>query len=203
MPARPQEPRANRGELLVVDGFLSRKVCAAICHELVFAHWRSSTVFQAGWSASAIARERQSESTDESWFSAPLRRCIRRLDSRIASIVPHFKARRECWQATRYARGDRFEHHLDAGAWAAEPAGDRARTVLIFLDTPRAGGATDFPSLGMRIAPEAGRFVTWRNLGAGDQVDPEMIHASLPLRAGRKTVLVTWVRQRPFQRSAT
>lgn len=185
--------------------FLSLEECAAIRAELAFAFWYPSTVVErTGGSkvAGRISPCRVSETTDESWFTRELADRMRAIDGRLAALLPGFGERREGWQATRYSPGGRFKPHMDCGLWEGDPAGEREHTVLIFLNTPRSGGETFFPNLGAAVRPVAGRLLTWRNLTADGGCDRRMMHSSLPLLAGRKTVLVTWLRQRAFQRRA-
>lgn len=190
-------------EPLSFRGFLSREECAAIRAELAFAFWYPSTVVQrveGSVAAGRISPCRVSETTDESWFTRQLADRVRSIDDRLAALLPGFRERREGWQATRYFPGGRFRPHMDCGLWDGDPAGEREQTVILFLNTPRSGGETFFPWLGAAVRPEAGRLLTWRNLTADGGCDRRMIHSSLPLLAGRKTVLVTWLRQRAFQR---
>jgi prolyl 4-hydroxylase len=183
--------------------FLSPEECAAIRSELEFAFWYPSTVVQRIEErrvAGRISPCRVSETTDESWFTRELAVRMRSINARLGDILPGFEERREGWQATRYFRGGRFKPHVDCGHWDGDPAGEREHTLLIFLNSPRSGGETFFPYLGAAIRPVAGLLLTWRNLTADGLCDRRMTHSSLPLLAGRKTVLVTWLRQRAFQR---
>jgi prolyl 4-hydroxylase len=197
-PAR-HYPLARDRRLFLVEAFLSAAQCERILEELEFAFWRPSTVAVRRRSGDlTIVRHatRKSESAGETWFTSPLRRMIRAIDLRVQEFVPRLPASREEWQATRYFKNGRFEYHLDCGHWAREPAGDRTHTAMIYLDTPRRGGNTRFRVLDVEVEPRPGRLVVWRNLTGENEPDPAMLHCSAPIEAGRKTVLVTWVRQR-------
>ena len=201
---RERSPRercpATSNKLFWLDRFLAPVQCESIVQELAFAFWQPSKVYRQtdqqeyGY---AHSDKRLSSSTSERWFSAPLRRAMRQIDRRISRILPEFPDHREEWQATQYRRGDRFDYHLDSGYFAGESSGERTHTVMIYLETPREGGATRFPRLDIDVRSEAGRLVVWRNLAADGTSDPDMLHASVPVRQGRKTILVTWIRQRP------
>lgn len=193
----------SEDRLTWVDGFLPTGQCASILDELRFAYWQPSTVmteFPNRRVCVYLSARRVSESTDECWFTPELRRHIRAIDKRLEALIADFRRRREPWQATRYGRGGKFEYHFDSGASAREKLGDREQTVLIYLDTPRAGGSTHFAILDVEVSARAGRLLTWRNLIDNRTADVDMLHASLPLLRGRKTVLVTWVRQRLVDR---
>jgi len=184
--------------LQLIDGFLDSGQCEAILSELRFAFWRPSTVMvdrkSRGQSRTAA---RVSETTEESWFSGQLRRILVPIDRKLGNVVADFRRRRESWQATRYARGGKFEFHLDAGHWSDDACGEREWTVLVYLNTARGGGSTRFPLLDVDVQPRAGRLVAWRNLADNRLPDPNMLHASMPLTRGAKYVLVTWVREKP------
>lgn len=185
------------------DGFLDDAQCARVNEELEFAHWRPSGVTRYRGALGFVTGRstgRVSESAMEEWFTPQLQRAMRAIDRRVALLVPRFATRREPWQATRYARGGRFDYHCDAGAFAHDRAGEREHTVLLYLATPRRGGSTHFRALGVDVAAVAGRLVLWRNTTAARERDSDMIHAGRPLLAGPKTVLVTWVRQRQLRR---
>jgi prolyl 4-hydroxylase len=184
--------------LTCIDGFLPSHHCAAILKELRFAFWWPSTVTVESTKHQyevQVSNLRISESTDDSWFTPQLLSRLGTIDRRLEHLVPSFRRRREAWQATHYEKACKFEYHLDAGHWAHEERGDRERTVLIYLNTPRDGGSTHFKILGVDVKARAGRLLSWQNLLVS-KPDVEMLHASRPLIRGTKTVLITWVRQR-------
>lgn len=181
------------------DGLLSKRTCSLILEELEITFWRPSSVVakqQNGSLKDYYSASRVSETAHEEWFSPELRRELRRIETRIATMLDAVVARFEEWQAIRYRRGGRFDFHFDAGYWADEPAGEREKTVLIYLDTPGAGGGTRFRELNIQVDARAGRLLTWDNLLPSGERDPRMLHAGVPVTKGIKTVLVTWVRQR-------
>jgi prolyl 4-hydroxylase len=189
-----------------VDGFLPRAQCKRILEELKFARWQPSGVTRRTGESlrSVLSPNRVSESTLESWFSSPLRRVIRALDRRLEVLIPHHRERREEWQATSYGKGGRFDYHYDSGLWSNRPGGERQYTVLLYLNTARLGGSTLFCELGVDVRARAGRLVVWTNITRASERDADMLHSSVPLRGGRKYVLVTWVHERrlPDRRKA-
>jgi prolyl 4-hydroxylase len=192
-------PALGPKRLFWIDGFLGAEECARILEELQFVFWSASTVLvhYGDQSVKSVRSQRRlSESTLEEWFSPELMRIIRTIQKRIAPLIPGIYRRRERWQATRYMKGGRFDYHYDCGKWGDDPAGERVHTVLIYLDTPRRGGSTQFPGFDLDIKARAGRLLAWKNLTAEGLCDRGMLHASAPLKEGRKTTLVTWVRQR-------
>jgi prolyl 4-hydroxylase len=201
MPTGVTEAIANApGRLFWQDGFLKRSTCETMREELDFAFWQRSTVYQPagdGKHHHIVSDRRISYTTSERWFTVPLRRRMVVINRRIDALLPGFLKLREEWQATKYAKGGRFNYHQDAGQFGDEPAGERTHTVLLYLDTPARGGETHFPLLDIEVEPRCGRLLVWRNLDQEGSADPDMLHASRPLAQGVKTIFVTWVRQRP------
>ncbi len=199
-------PLGAARKLFWIDRFLAADQCARALEELEFARWRHSGVTTyRPWRGlrSTLSPMRVSETAMESWFTPELCRLVRGIDRRIAALVPRFAERREEWQATRYGRGGKFEYHFDCGSFGHEAAGEREQTVLLYLNTPRRGGATHFRELNVEVNAVGGRLVVWRNLTADNERDLDMLHAGTPLIAGRKTVLVTWVRQHELRNRRT
>lgn len=166
--------------------------------EIAGAHWIPSAVEPFGEGVPTGASGRRSESLPQSAFSDAARRWVCGLEQRVTQALGVALNRLEPWQATRYGPGDLFDYHLDCGAWACHPSGERARTLLIVMEQPVRGGATHFRALGRRIRPIAGRLVSWQNLLPTGRCNHAMIHAGCPIRQGRKTILTTWERQRPY-----
>jgi prolyl 4-hydroxylase len=187
------------------DGFLRPDECGAILQELEFAYWSRSKVYVEtgeGGYRHILGDKRDSMTTSERWFSVPLRRAIAAIDRRLARRLPQVLTHREEWQATRYRKGGRFGYHADSGYFAGEPAGERTHTILIYLEAPRRGGVTRFPHLDIDVRSVAGRLAIWTNLTADGRGDPEMVHAGMPVSEGRKTTLVTWVRERECSKAS-
>jgi prolyl 4-hydroxylase len=201
--AQITSPLPDERKLFWIESFLRPEHCESILDELQFAFWSPSTVTNySPWreSRDMLSPIRISETTTEKWFTPALRRTIRSIDRRLESLVPHFRTRREDWQATRYGIGGKFDYHLDAGHWPAERGGNREHTVLIYLSTPRRGGGTHFRELDLDVQARTGRLLVWRNMIDRTERDLDMLHAATPLVAGRKVVLVTWVRQRTIRK---
>lgn len=202
--AAPAESADCGREPRWMDGFLSERTCGVVLEELEVAFWRGSSVVRRrrdGSLETCDSVRRVSETADEEWFSPRLRRELRKIEARVAAMLHVDVTRFEPWQATRYRRGGRFDFHLDAGYWAGDPAGDREKTVLVYLDTPGRGGATRFQELGLDVDARAGRLLTWDNLLADERSNARMLHAAAPVFRGVKTVLVTWIRQRGIRKS--
>ncbi|MEA9906185.1 2OG-Fe(II) oxygenase [Xanthomonas campestris pv. raphani] len=103
-----------------------------------------------------------------------------------------------------YVPGEHYRPHRDylppnTIAIDRPAAGNRLRTVCVYLNAVQAGGATDFPIAGVRVQPRAGAVVCFDNLLADGTPDPDSLHAGLPVDAGSKWLGTLWFRQRRYR----
>lgn len=75
--------------------------------------------------------------------------------------------------------------------------GQRAKTVLVYLNDDFEGGATEFPQLGLSIAPRRGAALVFNNLLADGQIAEHSQHCGAPVQTGEKWLASKWVRQQP------
>lgn len=104
----------------------------------------------------------------------------------------------------RYLPGQQYRPHRDylpPGTLQRDRphAGNRMRTVCVYLNAVEAGGATEFPVTGLRIDPIPGRAVIFDNLGADGAAAPESLHAGTPVEAGEKWLATLWIRERRYR----
>lgn len=189
---------ANGDLVTVIDEFLSPADCARLLAQAEAGVWVKSAVAMAGGMPEAVGTGRRSDTlwlpAFGRWAAAKLRRIEVELSARLGIEPAHL----EPWQMTRYRRGDAFDYHLDCGAWAEHPSGERKRTILIIIEPPLRGGATHFRALSQTIRPRLGRLIVWRNLLPTGGCNHAMIHSGRAVWRGQKTILTTWERERPF-----
>lgn len=189
--------------MLVFDAFLGTESCDQILEDLDHSYWHSSGVveLQSGRHQTQIREHfRASTTAQQAWFGANSLRIIRGIEKRLSTLFSCDPVCLESWQATRYEVGGRFGYHVDGGYWKRSAGGDRKRTYLLYLDTPKQGGETHFRALDITVAPKPGRLVAWQNLLPSGQCDHAMIHGGLVVLKGKKTTLVTWERERSFRK---
>jgi prolyl 4-hydroxylase len=188
--------------IAVLDGFVSPDECGRILRELEFSHWWDSAVVKYDGDENAPAYfsdMRQSQTSGQIWFSDELNACLARIEERLAGLLETSTRHFEEWQATRYGIGDHFDFHVDCGNWENSAAGERKRSIVIYLDTPIRSGETHFRALNRTIPAIAGRVLIWNNLLPTGKCNFAMIHAGLPVEEGTKTVLVSWERERALR----
>ena len=185
--------------LAVLDDFLTPDELAAITRELQFTHfWHSSVVRYNGRedSPAYFSSTRVSQTSGQVWFGDELNECLAKIEDRLAILLRTSRDRFEEWQATQYQPGDHFDYHVDCGNWAGSSAGERRRSMILYVEAPAEGGQTRFRALNRTIEPAAGRLLVWNNLLPSGKCNFAMIHAGLPVRSGCKTVFVSWERER-------
>ena len=121
-------------------------------------------------------------------------RCISRV-----SGVPTLNG--EFIQILRYGVREEFRPHVDyfnesgAGAYQSlADGGQRAQTVLMYLNDDYEGGSTTFPVLHVDIKGRRGDMLHFHNLGADGLGHKASLHAGMPVTAGEKWLLSKWIR---------
>jgi prolyl 4-hydroxylase len=190
------------GVIQYFDEFVDSSDRELILEELEYALWRPSFTYvhpESGDGEYRVTDFRVSETAHQELFSDELLGYVGRVEASLQDKFGVDLSTLEYWQATRYRPGGHFDYHLDAGYWDDHYAGDRVRTFLLFLTTPKAGGGTDFRALDVLVEGVAGRLLVWDNLFFDGSPDYRMMHSGTPLIAGEKVTLVTWERQKTFR----
>jgi prolyl 4-hydroxylase len=196
--------RLCEDNLLVRDDFLAPAACSRLLSELSRCEWKPSEaalVSPHGHYRQGSVPARTSLTVAAGKWPPRVEAILRRIEQLLEKQIGIVIGRLEEWQATRYKKGEKFDFHLDCGCWHKHPAGERRRTILIYLDHPLEGGSTFFRALNREISPVAGRIVVWNNLLPNGNCNHAMVHAGLPVIRGAKTILTTWERQRKYTRS--
>ena len=86
----------------------------------------------------------------------------------------------------------------DAGTAAqTSAAGQRVGTLIIYLQSPDAGGATRFPRIVLDVAPIRGNAVFFAYPHASP--DSLTLHAGASVLRGEKWIATKWLRARPYR----
>jgi prolyl 4-hydroxylase len=107
----------------------------------------------------------------------------------------------EFLQIMRYRIGEEFKPHVDyfnetgaAVERSLADGGQRARTVLLYLNDNYVGGGTSFPKLKLQIKGVRGDMLYIDNLDADGRGHRDTLHAGLPVTRGEKWLLSKWIR---------
>ena len=182
--------------LFIRRHFLDAETCAAIC-AAVDATRRPSTV--ADFNGDPTYR------TSETGDLPPDDSLTITLNEKITAFTGLDPLHGEPIQGQRYAVGQEFKQHTDY----FEPngpdfdkfcsvAGNRTWTVMIYLNSPEAGGATRFKAIDKIVQPELGKLLAWNNRRPDGTLNPATMHHGMKVRAGTKYVVTKWFRERPW-----
>jgi len=161
---------------------------------------RSETV-ETSTGASAVNPARTS---DGMFFEPSEFPVCARLEQRIAALLGWPLENGEGLQVLRYGPGTEYLPHYDyfdpdeAGTPAIlKRGGQRVGSIVCYLNTPDAGGATVFPDVGLEVAPVRGNAVFF----SYDRPHPltRTLHGGAPVDAGEKWVATKWLREGKFE----
>jgi prolyl 4-hydroxylase len=185
-------------DLFVRKGFLEAELCREIMRQ-IDDNRRPSTV--ADFNGDTAFR------TSETCDLGDTDPAVADIDRRIHALTGLDLAYGEPMQGQRYAVGQEFKAHTDYFdpqgkdfAQFCTVSGQRTWTVMIYLNTPDAGGATRFKTIDKIVQPEVGKLLAWNNLRPDGRVNPSTIHHGMKVRAGTKYVITKWFRERHWPR---
>ncbi|MEZ5894575.1 MAG: 2OG-Fe(II) oxygenase, partial [Parvularculaceae bacterium] len=104
----------------------------------------------------------------------------------------------------RYRPGQEYKPHHDYLPEDAKDysevrrAGQRARTLLVYLNDGYEGGETKFPTLDVVHRGKTGDGFVFHNLDGSGAPDPRTLHAGAPVTRGEKWLLSLWCREKRF-----
>ena len=131
---------------------------------------------------------------------------IARIESRIAAVTGVPAEHGEGLQILNYKPGGEYQPHFDyfnpqrpGEARQLSVGGQRIATLVIYLNTAEAGGATAFPRVGLEVAPVKGNAVYFSYLLPDGTLDDRTLHAGLPVVSGEKWIATKWLRERPYR----
>ncbi|CAG2141423.1 2OG-Fe(II) oxygenase [Cupriavidus plantarum] len=131
---------------------------------------------------------------------------IERIEARIAAVTGLPVEHGEGLQILNYKPGGEYQPHFDffnpqrpGEARQLRVGGQRVATLVIYLNSPPAGGATAFPKLGLEVAPVKGNAVFFSYQLPDGGLDDRTLHAGLPVESGEKWIATKWLREHPYR----
>jgi prolyl 4-hydroxylase len=127
-----------------------------------------------------------------------------RLEARLARLLDWPLENGEGLQILRYRPGAQYKPHYDyfdpdepGTPTILKRGGQRVASIVCYLNTPAAGGATVFPDAGLEVAPIRGNAVFF----SYDRPHPatRSLHGGAPVAAGEKWVATKWMREGRFE----
>lgn len=181
----------------IVDGLLS----ADECRLLVAAAAPYQRDSQTADLDTGIIAPNAERTSSETTFEPALENCaIRLVQLRMAAAAGCALVQAERLTVLRYRPGQEYRLHRDylppRTLDGDRPhAGNRLRTVCAYLNPVESGGATEFPTLGLRIDPRPGRALVFDNTDSDGTCIAHSAHAGTPVVAGEKWLATLWLRR--------
>jgi prolyl 4-hydroxylase len=185
--------------VVVFEGVLSDEECDALVRESTPKLERSHTVNRES-GGTELNDARTSEGT---YFHHEESELLKTINRRISELTRWPLINGEPLQILHYGVGARYEPHYDyfdtkdpGTAKLTATGGQRVATLITYLNTPEAGGATIFPDLGLEVAPIKGNAVFFSyNRPLPDTLT---LHGGTPVVSGEKWIATRWMRERPY-----
>ncbi len=185
--------------VIVLGGFLSDEECDKIISLAGPRMARSETVDNlTGGSEVNVARTSRGM-----FFERGETGVIDRVERRIAALLNWPVQNGEGLQVLHYQPGAEYKPHYDyfdpvhpGSASILKRGGQRVGTLLMYLNTPKKGGGTIFPDVGLEVAPIKGNACFFSYDRA--HVNTKSLHGGQPVIEGEKWVATKWLREREF-----
>lgn len=188
-----------RPRVVVFGGLLSDDECDAMVAFSAARLARSETVA----SAEGVSEVNAARTSDGMFFERAENDVVRRVEARLALLLNWPVEHGEGLQILHYRPGAEYLPHYDYfdPESASTPAillrgGQRLATIVMYLNTPAAGGATTFPDVGLEVLPVKGNAVFFSY--DRPHPDTQSLHGGAPVREGEKWVATKWLRQGVF-----
>jgi prolyl 4-hydroxylase len=186
--------------VVVFGGLLSHDECDEIVDLARQRLARSETV-KLDTGASEVNEARTSEGM---FFGRGENAVCARIEARIAALLNWPLENGEGLQVLRYRPGAEYKPHYDYfdPAQPGTPTilkrgGQRVASLVMYLNTPKRGGATTFPDVNLEVGPVKGNAVFF----SYDRPHPmtRSLHGGAPVLEGEKWVATKWLREGRFE----
>ncbi len=186
--------------VVLFGGFLSEQECDELVALATPRMTRSETVV----GATGGSEVNEVRTSDGMFFGVGEHPLCERIERRIATLLNWPVENGEGLQVLHYRPGAQYEPHYDyfdpeqpGASTILARGGQRVGTLVMYLNTPEAGGATVFPDIGLQVAPRKGHAVFFSYPRAHPST--RTLHAGAPVIAGEKWVATKWMREREFR----
>lgn len=184
-------------DLSVYERFLSEAECALLIW-IAQERLARSTVINNSDGSSYVDGNRTSSGMS---FTVGENSVIRHIEDKISRLTGYPLENGEGIQIMRYQVGQEYKPHYDyfdpnEPGLAAQTKNNRVCTFLMYLNTPKAGGATVFPDAGIQAAARQGCALMFSYPTATP--DTKTLHGGAPVEAGEKWIATKWIRRNRY-----
>lgn len=195
---------SEKPKIEIIENFLSPDDCSQII-ELAKPRLSRSTVVDDDKSFGQKVDDRRT-SFGMFFSHRPQEEVLQKLEDQIEKLTNFPKENGESFQILHYLKGGEYQPHFDyfsskteGGRSHLNRGGQRAVTVIVYLNTPEKGGETIFPSVNIRIEPKIGNALLFHNCLPNQEEDPLSFHGGAPVLEGEKWILTRWIRYGAFR----
>ncbi len=125
------------------------------------------------------------------------------MTKRLASFAEATPENTELPVVQKYETGQEFKEHTDymdpdnpQQAYAIQQAGQRTKSIFVYLNDDYEGGETAFPKADLQFKGKTGDALVLDNMDEIGLPNENSLHAGLPVTRGEKWLLTLWVRDR-------
>jgi prolyl 4-hydroxylase len=186
--------------VVVLGDFLSQDECVTLMAQAQPRLSRSQTVV----TATGDSEVNEARTSMGMFFGRGENELCQRIEARISALLDWPIENGEGIQVLRYAPGAEYKPHYDYfdPSQTGTPAilkrgGQRVGTLVMYLNTPEAGGSTVFPDVGLDVQAIAGHAVFFA-YGA-PHPSTQTLHGGAPVQVGEKWVATKWMRESHFE----
>jgi prolyl 4-hydroxylase len=186
--------------VIVFGGLLSEEECDTLVELARPKLVRSETVVN----ATGGSEVNEARTSSGMFFDRGATPFVAMVEKRIATLVNWPFENGEGLQVLHYGPGAEYRPHHDyfdpvhpGTATILQRGGQRVGTVVIYLNTPTAGGSTTFPDVGLDVAAIKGNAVFFSY--DRPHVVTKTLHGGAPVIEGEKWVATKWMREREFR----
>ena len=187
--------KTNKAQVCVIENFMSKEEC-----DKMIGFINSRLVPSRLYGHQSGQAFRTSSTCDLLFLDDPF---IGEIDEKIANRLGINLNFAEPTQGQKYEVGQEFKEHADYFAPNTDEyfafcskQGNRTWTFMVYLNTPKKGGETNFPALGKTFKAKRGTAVAWNNLDENGEPNYNTLHAGTPVIEGEKIILTKWFREK-------
>jgi len=131
---------------------------------------------------------------------------VHKVTERLAAICRMPLSHSEPMNIQRYIPGQKYTPHYDAARDSEEmppefylkESGNRAVTMIAYLNDVEGGGGTGFPNLGFVVKAFTGRVLMFGNLDENSDAHPLSLHMGMEPSGGEKWMFTLWFREKEY-----
>lgn len=183
------------------NGFLTPEECDELIQFSMVKGLEPSHVY----AADSDVVDTKTRVSEQVWVKDKESELVARISDRVSDITGYPISHQEDLQVVHYGIGGRFTPHYDPCVLSKDEcvrmngdAGGRVFTFLIYLNDDCKGGETVFPRANIRVKPEKGKAILFRNLNEDGNLIKKAEHGGEIVTEGEKWICNKWIRERPY-----